>query len=111
MEEIDVVFGDTDKVKRGAGSHGSRSARMGGTAAVMSADKVILQARVEAAEILETAVADIEFADGHFTVAGTDRTVTLYQVAASIESSGKHLAEEADFNAGPEVISNCVHIC
>ena len=111
MEEIDVVFGDTDKVKRGAGSHGSRSARMGGTAAVMSADKVILQARVEAAEILETAVADIEFADGHFTVAGTDRTVTLYQVAASIESSGKHLAEEADFNAGPEVVSNGVHIC
>ena len=84
---------------------------MGGTAAVMSADKVILKARIEAAEILETAVADVEFANGHFPVACTDRTVTLYQGAGSIESSGRHLAEEADFNAGPEVISNGVHIC
>ena len=111
FEAIDVVFGDSDRVRRGAGSHGSRSARMGGTAAVMGADKVIARGRDKAAEMLEAAVGDIEFADGRFTITGTDRAVTLFEVAASIEGAGGTLAEEADFNAGAEVISNGVHIC
>ena len=108
---IDVVFGDSDRVRRGAGSHGSRSARMGGTAAVMGADKVIARGRETAAEMLEAAVSDIEFADGRFTITGTDRAVTLFEVAANIEAAGDKLAEEADFNAKAEVISNGVHIC
>ena len=111
FEAIDVVFGDSDRVRRGAGSHGSRSARMGGTAAVLGADKVIARGREAAAEMLEAAVGDIEFADGRFTITGTDRAVTLFEVAASIEAAGDTLAEEADFNAEAEVISNGVHIC
>ncbi|NKB58829.1 MAG: molybdopterin-dependent oxidoreductase [Alphaproteobacteria bacterium] len=109
--DIDVVFGDSDKVRRGAGSHGSRSARMGGTAAVMGADKVIGRGREVAAALLEAAVGDIEFADGRFTIVGTDRSVTLFEVAADIERAGERLAEEADFNAEAEVISNGVHVC
>lgn len=111
LDDIEVVFGDTDRVKRGSGTHGSRSTRMGGTAVVMGAEKVILRARQEAAEMLEAATADIDFADGRFTIAGTDRAVTLYQVAAHMEESGGSLAEEADFNAGAEVIANGVHVC
>ncbi|MFP6749745.1 MAG: xanthine dehydrogenase family protein molybdopterin-binding subunit [Alphaproteobacteria bacterium] len=111
FEAIDVVFGDTARVKRGGGSHGSRSARMGGTAAVLGAEKVIVRALAEAAEMLEAAAADIDFADGRFTIAGTDRGVTLFQVAASIEAGGGELSEEADFDAGPEVIANGVHVC
>jgi carbon-monoxide dehydrogenase large subunit len=111
FDAIDVIFGDTDTVKRGAGTHGSRSTRMGGTALVMGAEKVILRARDEAAEMLEAAPADIDFADGRFTISGTDRAVTLVQVAANIEAGGGSLREEADFNAGPETISNGVHVC
>jgi aerobic carbon-monoxide dehydrogenase large subunit len=111
FEAIDVVFGDSDRVRRGAGSHGSRSARMGGTAAVLGADKVIARGRDRAAEMLEAAAGDIEFADGRFTISGTDRAVTLFEVAASIEGAGGSLAEEADFNVEAEVISNGVHIC
>lgn len=111
FEDIDVVFGDSDRVKRGAGSHGSRSARMGGTAAVMGADKVIVRGREVAASLLEAAVSDIEFADGRFTIVGTDRSATLFEVATEIERSGDTLAEEADFNAEAEVISNGVHVC
>jgi carbon-monoxide dehydrogenase large subunit len=111
FEEIDVVFGDSDRVRRGAGSHGSRSARMGGTAAMLGADRVIARGRDAAAEMLEAAVSDIDFTDGRFAISGTDRSVTLFEVAANIEAGGGTLAEEADFNAGPEVISNGVHIC
>lgn len=111
FEDIDVVFGDSDRVRRGAGSHGSRSARMGGTAAVMGADKVIARARDAAAEMLEAAVSDIDFTDGRFVIAGTDRGVTLIEVAASIEAAGGKLADEADFDAGREVIANGVHVC
>ncbi|MDA1099233.1 MAG: xanthine dehydrogenase family protein molybdopterin-binding subunit [Proteobacteria bacterium] len=111
FEDIDVVFGDSDRVRRGAGSHGSRSARMGGTAAVMGADKVIARARDTAAEMLEAASGDIDFTDGRFVIAGTDRGVTLAEVAASVEATGGRLAEAADFNAGQEVISNGVHVC
>ncbi len=111
FEAVDVVFGDTDRVARGMGSHGSRSARMGGGAAVKSAEKVIETARVRAAEMMEAAVADLEFASGRFTIAGTDRSVTLFDVAAQIEADGGSLAEEADFNVGAEVVSNGVHVC
>lgn len=111
FDAIDVVFGDTDQVKRGSGTHGSRSTRMGGTAMVMGARKVILRARAEAAEMLEAAPADIDFADGRFTIAGTDRAVTLYQVAATIEAAGGSLSEEADFNVEGEAIANGVHVC
>lgn len=111
FEDVDVVFGDSDRVRRGAGSHGSRSARMGGTAAVMGADKVIARGRDTAAEMLEAAVSDIDFTDGRFAIAGTDRSVSLFEVAANIEAGGSKLAEEADFNAEAEVISNGVHIC
>ncbi len=111
FDDIDVVFGDTERVKRGAGTHGSRSTRMGGTAAVMGAENVIVRAREEAADILEAAVADIDFADGRFTIAGTDRGITLFEVAARMEAGGNRLSEEADFNVSAEVISNGVHVC
>lgn len=111
FEDIHVVFGDSDRVKRGAGSHGSRSARMGGAAAVMGADKVIARGREVAASLLEAAVSDIEFADGHFIIVGTDRSTSLFDVATEVERAGDTLAEEADFNAEAEVISNGVHVC
>ena len=111
FDDIDVVFGDTDRVKRGNGTHGSRSTRMGGTAIVMSGEKVIHRARDEAAEMLEAAAADIEFSQGSFTITGTDRSVTLYQVAARIEAGGGALSKEADFNVEAEIVANGVHIC
>ena len=111
FDAIDVVFGDSDRVRRGAGSHGSRSARMGGTAAAMGADKVIAKVQAAAADMLEVAVSDIVFEAGRFTIAGTDRSVLLFEVAAHIETGGGHLTETADFNAEQEVVSNGVHIC
>src|SRR5437763_15208415 len=63
------------------GTYGSRSIAVGGSAIVKAMDKVIAKGRKIAAHLLEAAEADIEFKDGAFTVAGTDRSKTLGEVA------------------------------
>ena len=60
---------------------GSRSAMMGGSAAIQAAELVIKKGRALAAEALEAAEADIEFREGRFTVVGTDRSISLLELA------------------------------
>jgi carbon-monoxide dehydrogenase large subunit len=79
--DVQFIEGDTDRVAFGMGSNGSRSMVTGGAAVTIAADKVIAKGKRIAAHILEAAEADIEFADAKFSVAGTDRGVTLKQVA------------------------------
>jgi carbon-monoxide dehydrogenase large subunit len=90
FDVVDVVFGDTDQVPRGAGSHGSRSARMGGGAVVGATRKLIEAGRELAATLLEAGPADITYDAGRFTVVGTDpawgcsRSRRLCRGAASV---------------------------
>ena len=81
MENVEIVHGDTGKIPYGMGTYGSRSIAVGGTAIVKAMDKVIAKGRKIAAHLLEAAEADVEFKDGKFTVAGTDRSKTLGEVA------------------------------
>ncbi len=81
-DDVRRVDGDTDKVSFGRGSFGSRSAAIGGTALLRAADKIIEKGRRLAAHALEAAVDDIEFDAGTFRVAGTDRALSIKQVAA-----------------------------
>ncbi len=78
---IRIVQGDTD-LANGVGSVGSRSAFVGGSAVVSAGRKVIVRGKELAAESLEAAAADIEFRDGRFGIAGTDRSVGLAELAA-----------------------------
>ncbi len=78
---IRLLHGDTDTVKEGGGSHSARSMRMAGIVMGQASDKVIERGKQIAAHLLEAAVADIEFADGVFTVTGTDRHIGIFQVA------------------------------
>ncbi len=109
FEQVEVVFGDTDRVARGAGSHGSRSARIGGGAVVASARKMIDEGRTLAARMLEAAAADVTYAGGRFTVAGTDRGVGLFEVAAFAERGRGGLSAEADFVTAGDVHANGCH--
>src|SRR5499427_7621003 len=79
--EVRYIDGDTDRVGFGMGTMGSRSTVIAGTALWTAADKVIAKGRKIAARMLEAAEADIAFADGRFTVAGTDRAVAIKEVA------------------------------
>ncbi len=81
MDKIDIVHGDSDKIPFGMGTYGSRSLSVGGSAIVKAVDKIIAKGKKIAAHLLEASEADIEFADGKFTVAGTDRSKAFGEIA------------------------------
>ncbi|MFO1313716.1 MAG: xanthine dehydrogenase family protein molybdopterin-binding subunit [Burkholderiales bacterium] len=81
INTVEVVHGDTGRIPFGMGTYGSRSLAVGGTAIVKALDKVVAKGRKIAAHLLEAAESDIEFKDGKFTVAGTDRSKAFAEVA------------------------------
>ncbi|MBU6485254.1 MAG: xanthine dehydrogenase family protein molybdopterin-binding subunit [Betaproteobacteria bacterium] len=81
IENVDIVHGDTGRVLFGMGTYGSRSLAVGGTAIVKALDKVVAKGKKIAAHLLEAAETDIEFEDGKFSVAGTDRSKTFGEIA------------------------------
>ena len=80
-DRISVVEGDTGRVPMGTGTFGSRSIAVGGSAIATAADKIIAKGLKIAAGLLEAAETDLRFDDGIYSVAGTDRQVTLVDVA------------------------------
>ncbi|CAO3419453.1 xanthine dehydrogenase family protein molybdopterin-binding subunit [Azospirillum doebereinerae] len=111
-EDVEVVQGDTDRISFGAGTGGSRSVPVGGSALAESAAKVVKTATPVAADLLETAEVDIEFAEGRFTVAGTDRSVSLKEVAAKAAANGTGIAfsEQARWTPPASTFPNGCHI-
>ncbi|QQP88463.1 xanthine dehydrogenase family protein molybdopterin-binding subunit [Skermanella sp. TT6] len=83
IENVEIVHGDTSKVPFGMGTYGSRSLAVGGSAIVKAMDKVVNKAKKIAAHMLEAAETDIVFDQGRFTVAGTDRSLGIGDVALS----------------------------
>lgn len=117
-EQVKVIEGDTDRLAYGFGAGGSRSSAMGTAALMMAADKVIDKGREIAAHILEAAVDDIEFAEGTFTVAGTDRDIPFSKIVTAafapltlppgIEPG---LAEQAAYRGDLPSYPNGCHVC
>jgi len=81
LEDVDIQHGDTGKILFGMGTYGSRSLSVGGTAIVKAVDKVIAKGKKIAAHLLEASDSDIEFKNGEFRVAGTDRKKAFAEVA------------------------------
>ncbi len=81
VDQVDVVHGDTGRVPFGMGTYGSRSISVGGAAIMRALDKIEAKAKKIAAHLMEASDEDIEFADGNFTVKGTDKTIPFAQVA------------------------------
>ncbi|MGE0332870.1 MAG: xanthine dehydrogenase family protein molybdopterin-binding subunit [Ramlibacter sp.] len=81
VENVDVVHGDTGRVPFGMGTYGSRSISVGGAAIMRALDKIETKAKKIAAHLMEASDADVEFANGEFTVKGTDKKVPFGQVA------------------------------
>ena len=82
-EKIRVRQGDTDTIPVGGGTGGARSLYSEGQAIVKTTDSVIAKGKQAAGEMLEAAAADIVFADGRFTIVGTDRGVDILTLAAT----------------------------
>ena len=103
-EDIGYVSGDTDKVAFGHGTGGSRSAAHGGAAVNLAINKIVAKARRIAAHIMEAAEGDVDFDEGVFTVAGTDRRITIKEVAKAATDPKKVPAGEE-----PGLIALAVH--
>jgi len=83
FDNVDIVFGDTDKVQFGMGTYGSRSLVVGGAALSKASEKVVAKGRKIAAHLLEAGEHDIEFKAGVFSVSGTDRRKTFQEIAGA----------------------------
>ncbi|TDB65867.1 xanthine dehydrogenase family protein molybdopterin-binding subunit [Arundinibacter roseus] len=81
MEDVDIIHGDSDAVAFGMGTYGSRSLAVGGSAIVKSIEKVLEKGAKIAAHKLECAEGDLEYAEGKWTVKGTDQSVSFGDVA------------------------------
>jgi aerobic carbon-monoxide dehydrogenase large subunit len=116
--EVQFIDGDTDRVAFGMGSNGSRSMVVGGSALALAADKVIEKGKLIAAHLMEVGAADVSFADCKFSVAGTDRSLTLRQVAmASFQPArlpkglAPGLMETATYAPEKATYPNGCHVC
>jgi carbon-monoxide dehydrogenase large subunit len=90
-ELIRLRQGDTDLIEHGGGHGSSRATYMGGTAIFRAAEEIVRKGTRIAAEMLEAAEPDIRFDDGDFVVAGTDRRVSLLDVAREARAAGEPL--------------------
>jgi carbon-monoxide dehydrogenase large subunit len=86
FDRLRLLQGDSDQLKVGGGTGGSKSALVGSQAFIEAADKLIEQGKQIAAHVLEASAVDIEFAQGRFTIAGTDRGIGVMELAGKLRS-------------------------
>ncbi len=86
FDKIKLMQGDSDQLVHGGGTGGSRSGTMSGAAIVQASDKVIESGKKLAAHVLEASSGDIEFKNGTFTIAGTDRAINIMALAEKLRT-------------------------
>jgi len=89
FDRIKLMQGDSDQLVTGGGTGGSRSAMLSGTAIMQASDKVIEKGKEIAAHVLEASAGDIEFRNGRFVIAGTDRAIGIMELAERLRGGLK----------------------
>jgi carbon-monoxide dehydrogenase large subunit len=117
FDRIRLVQGDSAELIAGGGTGGSRSIMQSGSAILAASDKVIDQGTQAAAQVLEAAAVDIEFARGRFSIAGTDRGIGIMELAAKVregitlpDGSRATLDAQLVFEGVPSAFPNGCHI-
>lgn len=108
IDKVRILQGDTDR-GTGFGSAGSRSLYIGGSAIHVAATETVKQAQQLASDALEAAAGDIEYRDGVFRIAGTDREIGLFELAA--RQSQQRIAVQAQAKVEGASWPNGCHIC
>jgi len=111
LDNVRYEAGDTDLLSGGKGNGGSGALCIGGAAVSLVVDKVIEKAKQAAAALLEAAEVDVTFDAGRFTIAGTDRSVSLAEVAHAATLDGNELVESGEFTPTAVTFPNGTHIC
>jgi aerobic carbon-monoxide dehydrogenase large subunit len=102
FDDVYVFENDTDVVKEGGGSHSARSMRLAGIVMSKATDAIIEKGKRTASHMLETAEDDIVFANGRYTVQGTDRSIGIFDVATAM-ANDKSMPE----NLSGELEASC----
>ena len=106
FDNIHIVQGDSDRIGPGSGTGGSRTTTVAGSAIVQGSEKIVEKGRRIAAQMLEASANDIEFENGQFTIAGTDRSVSLIEVArASFSAANVPDGEDLGLEANSHYIA------
>jgi carbon-monoxide dehydrogenase large subunit len=111
LERIKVVQGDTDLIRTGGGTGGSRSIPIGGAAVSGAAEKLAETLKTLAADALEAGVADLEVAGGGVRVAGTDRAIRFADLAKLPEATPEKLAANHKWEPSEATYPNGTHLC
>jgi carbon-monoxide dehydrogenase large subunit len=117
FEKVKLLQGDSDQLVAGGGTGGSRSMMQSGGAIVEASALVIEKGKQAAAHFLEAAVVDIEFSRGRFTIAGTDRSIDIMDLAARLRLEARlpdDMAPTLDvshvFKGVPSAFPNGCHV-
>jgi len=118
LEKVKVIQGDTDLIPTGFGTGGSRSVPIGGSAVAQISMSMIEQGKNVAADILEASAGDIEYENGEFKIAGTDRSASLADVIAATYEDGKRpegveagLSKRERYKPEGNTFPNGCHVC
>src|SRR5258708_2742676 len=102
VETVKIIYGDTDVVKAGGGTHSGRSMRHAATVFSLAAAELIAKAKRVAASALDTPPADVEFDDGRFAARGTNRSFDFFELAGEVA----RLDLQGDLKAGLTVVTD-----
>ena len=111
MERIRVVQGDTDKVETGSGTGGSRSIPVGGAALNKATEILADNLKQLAGEKLEAGVGDLEIVGGAVRIVGTDRALTLAEIAALPGARAEQLRVHQSWTPPEATYPNGTHVC
>jgi aerobic carbon-monoxide dehydrogenase large subunit len=111
VEQVRVLQGDTDVVASGHGTGGSRSIPIGGAAVAGASRELAENLKQLASQALEAGVTDLEFSDGQVRIAGTDRAVSLRDLANLPQATPEHLAARHSWTPPDATYPNGTHVC
>ena len=118
FEKIRMIQTDTDELRMGTGTGGSKSLMCSGSAIVETSALIIEKGKTIASHLLEAGIGDIEFASGKFAVAGTDRSISIMDMAQKLrdgvklpDDAPKSLDVDHTGSAKPATFPNGCHVC
>ncbi|MEM7302564.1 MAG: xanthine dehydrogenase family protein molybdopterin-binding subunit [Pseudomonadota bacterium] len=110
IDDIDVHQGDTDRLKSGGGTGGSRSIPLGGVSVRQASEDMAEKIKAAAADELEAAPGDLELIEGSVRIVGTDRSITFADLAKAVDDLTA-LTGNGEFKQAEATYPNGTHVC
>ena len=111
LDRIKVVQGDSDRIASGGGTGGSRSIPIGAVTTARASSMLAESLKDLAADKLEAASVDLEIVDGRFRIVGTDRSLSLKEIAALPAATPERLQGAGSYTPEMATYPNGTHIC